>query len=118
MRIHGDIMPHCYSRPGSLCSNETLPGYTSLPPPKAGSAGRSETVALLSQVGETGVMHECCFCSQPLPESGPDVLAFVVSAADPSNEVFGPTQQLWCHGSCLGGRLASTVPFDTSVFSS
>jgi hypothetical protein len=42
-----------------------------------------------SQLSETGEMHECCFCSQSLPESGPDVLTFVVSASDPSNEVVG-----------------------------
>ena len=63
-------------------------------------------------------MHECCFCSQSLPESGPDVLTFVVSASEPRNEVVGATQQLWCHGFCLGDRLAATVPFDTSVFTS
>ena len=63
-------------------------------------------------------MNECCFCSQSMPESGPDVLTFVISASDPSNEVGGATQQLWCHGSCLGERLAITVPFDSSAFTS
>jgi hypothetical protein len=61
-------------------------------------------------------MNECCFCSTPLDAAEVGSLSLVIAAADRLSESHAPTQQLWCHATCLGERLPSRVPFDPAVF--
>ena len=61
-------------------------------------------------------MSECCFCSRPVDRDQRGSLTVVVAATGRQNEPDRPTQQLWCHGRCLGGRLAGRVPFDPEGF--
>jgi hypothetical protein len=61
-------------------------------------------------------MSECCFCSRPVDPDQRGSLTLVVAAAGRQNEPDRPTQQLRCHGPCLGGRFAGRVPFDLDAF--
>ena len=45
-----------------------------------------------------------------------DTLSLLVASASRLEGQDAPTQELWCHATCLGGKLASTVHFDPFLF--
>lgn len=61
-------------------------------------------------------MHECCFCAGPLDESLPGSLNLLILAASRVGDADAPSQELWCHGSCLAEVLPERVPFDPLLF--
>ena len=68
-------------------------------------------------VGQDGpVDFVCCFCQETIQVADIGTLSLLVASASRLAEQDAPTQELWCHATCLGGKLAPAVHFDPFLF--
>jgi hypothetical protein len=58
----------------------------------------------------------CCFCQETVQVADNDTLSLLVASAGRLAEQDAPIRELWCHATCLGGKLAPTVLFDPFLF--
>ena len=74
-------------------------------PPNAGTVGQDGRVDFA-----------CCFCQETIQVADNGTLSLLVASASRLAERDAPTQELWCHATCLGGKLSQAVHFDPFLF--